>query len=87
MVSSLVGRALKLLSVPVNKKWTVKPYVNVSELLNDLRQLEMRYFQDLDGTMLMKNYFLSAHGLYSFYVTLFLFSLFFFVIIIIYNMI
>lgn len=53
-----------LLQVPFPKKWKLKPYFNVSESSDQLRQAEMRYFQDLDGVMLMRSYFLTAHGLF-----------------------
>lgn len=62
VIASLMTRTLKLLSVPINKKWNIKPSINLSSLSDQLRQLEMKYFQDLDGVMLMKNFFLSAHS-------------------------
>jgi hypothetical protein len=63
--ASVMERALKLLEVPFPKKWKLKPYFNISESSDQLRQMEMRYFQDLDGVMLMRSYFLSAHGVPS----------------------
>jgi hypothetical protein len=60
--ASVMQRALALLEVPLPKKWKLRPYFNLSEHSDQLRQMEMRHFQDLDGVMLMRSYFLSAHG-------------------------
>jgi GTPase SAR1 family protein len=60
--SFLIERTLKLIEVPFPNKFKFKPYFNVSDSLSQLRQIEMRYFQDLDGVMLMKSYFISSHG-------------------------
>lgn len=60
--ASLLERTLKLMEVPLPKKLKIKPYCNASDSSAQLRQAEMRHFQELDGIMLMKSYFVSAHG-------------------------
>ncbi len=60
--ASLMKRTLKLLSVPIPKIWDIKPYVSLTNISDRLRQLEMKYFQDLDGIMLMKDFLVSAQG-------------------------
>jgi hypothetical protein len=60
--ASLLERTLTLLEVPLPKKFKIKPYCNASDSSAQLRQIEMRYFQELDGVLLMKSYFVSAHG-------------------------
>jgi hypothetical protein len=63
--AALLDRTLKLMEVPLPKKMKIKPYFNLSNSSAQLRQIEMRHFQELDGIMLMRSYCLSAQGTLS----------------------
>eukprot|EP01038_Epipyxis_sp_PR26KG_P004126 gene4126-5880_t len=53
--ASLVQRTFKVLEVPFGK-WSIRPYMVLTDVYYEMKRKEMRFFQEIDGVFLMTKY-------------------------------